>query len=83
MPKIREMGIFRFPKFRITCIIRNINNQKKQKLPFSLSVRFSAASVDAIQFTHARFCAAGRITSIFKRLTYACGSRSGVLQVML
>ena len=22
-PKIREMGIFRFPKFRITCIMRN------------------------------------------------------------
>lgn len=56
---------------------------KKEKLPFSLSVKFSAASVDAIQFAHARFYAAGRITSMFKRLTYACGSRSGALQVLL
>ena len=24
------MGIFRFPKFRITCIIRNIYNQKRE-----------------------------------------------------
>jgi len=38
--------------------------------------------VDAIQFTHARFCAAGRITSMFKRSTYACGSRSSALQVL-
>lgn len=30
MPKIREMGIFHFPKFRITCIIRNICNQKRE-----------------------------------------------------
>ena len=30
MPKIREMGIFHFPKFRITCIIRNIRNQKRE-----------------------------------------------------
>lgn len=30
MPKIREMGIFHFPKFRITCIIRNANNQKTE-----------------------------------------------------
>lgn len=52
-------------------------------MPFSLSVRFSAASVDAIQFAHGRFYAAGRITSMFKRSTYACGSRSGVLQVIL
>lgn len=82
MPKIREMGIFRFPKFRITCIIRNVCNQK-EKLPFSLSVRFSAASVDAIQFTHARFYAAGHITSMFKRSTFACGGCSSALQVML
>ena len=30
MPKIREMGIFHFPKFRITCIIRNVCNQKRE-----------------------------------------------------
>ena len=82
MPKIREMGFFRFPKFRITCIIRNINNQKK-KLPFSLSVRFPAASVDVVLFVCARFCTIERGTSVFKRSTYACGSRSGALQVML
>ena len=82
MPKIREMGIFHFPKFRITCIIRN-NYNKKEKLPFSLSIRFPAASMDAFQFAHARFYAAGRITSMLKCLTYACGSRSGALQVIL
>ncbi len=36
MPKIREMGIFRFPKFRITCIIRNNNNQKTEAALLSL-----------------------------------------------
>ena len=77
------MGFFRFPKFRITCIIRNINNQKKEKPPFSISVRFTAAYVDAFQFAHARFYAAGRITSMFKCLTSACGGCSGALQVML
>lgn len=82
-PKIREMGIFHFPKFRITCIIRNINNQKKQKLPFSLSVRFPAASVDVVLFVCARFCTIERVTSVFKRSTYACGSRSSALQIML
>ena len=56
---------------------------KREKLPFSLSVRFPAASVDAIQFVHAHFYAVGRITSVFKRLTYACGSRSSALQVLL
>ena len=30
MPKIRETGIFHFPKFRITCIIRNNYNQKRE-----------------------------------------------------
>ena len=30
MPKIREMGLFHFPKFRITCIIRNNYNQKRE-----------------------------------------------------
>ena len=30
MPKIREMGIFHSPKFRITCIIRNNCNQKRE-----------------------------------------------------
>ena len=29
-PKIREMGFFYFPKFRITCIIRNNYNQKRE-----------------------------------------------------
>ena len=29
-PKIREMGFFHFPKFRITCIIRNNYNQKTE-----------------------------------------------------
>ena len=29
-PKIRKMGFFRFPKFRITCIIRNNYNQKTE-----------------------------------------------------
>ena len=80
--KIREMGIFRSPKFRITCIIRNSYNQKK-KLPFSLSVRFPAASVDAFQFAYACIYTAGRITSMFKRSTYACGGCSGALPVML
>ena len=56
---------------------------KKEKPPFSLSVRFPAASVDAFQFAHARFYAAGRITSMFKCLTSACGGCSGALQVML
>lgn len=56
---------------------------KKQKLPFSLSVRFPAASVDVVLFVCARFCAIERVTSMFKRSTYACGSRSGALQVML
>ena len=27
------MGFFHFPKFRITCIIRNINNQKNRSCP--------------------------------------------------
>lgn len=27
------MGIFHFPKFRITCIIRNSNNQKNRSYP--------------------------------------------------
>lgn len=71
MPKIREMGIFHFPKFRITCIIRNICNQKREAALLSFCQIFGS------------FYAAGRITSMFKRLTYACGSRSGVLQVML
>ena len=39
--------------------------------------------MDAFQFAHARFYAAGRITSMLKCLTYACGSRSGALQVIL
>ena len=82
MPKIREMGIFHLPKFRITCIIRNMCNYK-EKPPFSLSVRLSAASVDAIQFVHAHFCAVGHITSMFKRSTFACGGCFGALQVML
>lgn len=76
------MGIFHFPKFRITCIIRNSYNQK-QKLPFSLSVRFPAASVDAFQFAYACIYTAGRITSTFKCLTSACDGCSGALPVML
>ena len=75
------MGFFHFPKFRITCIIRNNCNQKREAA--LLSVRFPAASVDTFQFAHARFYAAGRITSMFKCLTYACGDCSGALQVML
>jgi len=39
--------------------------------------------VDAIQFAHARFCAAGHITSTFRRSTYVCDSRSSALQVLL
>lgn len=39
--------------------------------------------MDAFQFTHARFYVAGRITSVFKRLTSACDGCSGALQVML
>ena len=40
-------------------------------------------SVDAFLFAHGRFYAAGRITSMFKRSTYASGSRSSALQVLL
>lgn len=56
---------------------------KREKLPFSLSVRFPAASVDAIQFVHAKFYAVGHITSMFKRVTSACGGCSSALQVLL
>ena len=43
MPKIREMGIFHFPKFRITCIIRNICNQKREAALLSFCQIFGSS----------------------------------------
>lgn len=77
------MGFFHFPKFRITCIIRNNCNQKREAALLSFCQISGSFCGCSFQFAHARFYAAGRITSMFKCLTSACGGCSGALQVML
>ena len=81
--KSGKWAFFRFPNFRITCIIRNNSNQKTE-----------AALLSFCQISGS-FCGCysvcarppstplGILPVMFKRLTYACGGCSGVLQVML
>ena len=82
MPKIREMGFFRSPKFRITCIIRNICNQKREAALLSFC-QISGSFCRCYSIRARPFYAVGHITSMFKRSTFACGGCSSALQVML
>lgn len=72
------MGFFHFPEFRITCIIRNINNQKTEAALLSFC-QISSSFCGCCSFC---MCPLLRRWT-FKRSTYACGDCSGALQVML
>ena len=77
------MGIFHFPMFRITCIIRNSYNQKREAALLSFCQISGSFCGCFSVYTRPLLRCWTYITSVFKRLTSACDGCSGALQVML